>query len=87
MLDSDNMLLCCRFQVLNMRDNVTFLLFSNASATNPFSNVTEVAASPVLTMANLNEPLHGHLAVTQTPGWVATALDVLLAARLGSHVI
>ena len=68
MLDSNALILCRRFQVLNMRDNVTFLLFSNVSATNPFSNVTEVAASPALSMANLNEPLHGHLAVTQNPG-------------------
>ena len=51
-----------------MRDNVTFLLFSNVSTANPFSNVTEVAASPALTMVNPNEPLHGHLAVTQNPG-------------------
>ena len=51
-----------------MRSNVTFLLFSNVSKTNPFSNVTEVAASPAISMANPNEPLHGHLAVTGTPG-------------------
>jgi hypothetical protein len=55
------------FQVLNMRDNVSFVLFNNLTQATPF-NVSNIATSSVITFANINEPLHGHLSLTGVEG-------------------
>lgn len=52
------------FNLLNQRQNLVFRYFTNVSASlGGFSNLTLAGESPVVTLANPNEPLHGHLSL------------------------
>ena len=45
------------FQLLNQRADIQFLFFSNLTSAGNFSQEQVIAASPVLAVANANEPV------------------------------
>lgn len=57
----------CRFSLPNQREPVVFFFMHNATADNGFSNLSYAGKSAVINVTNPNEPLHGHLALTQDP--------------------
>ena len=49
------------FQLLNQRADIQFLFFSNLTAAGNFSQQQVIAASPVVRVANPNEPVQVQL--------------------------
>ena len=49
------------FQLLNQRANIQFLFFSNLTSVGNFSQSEVIAASPVIALANPNEPVQVRL--------------------------
>lgn len=55
------------FILLNQRQPLAFYFFKNVSASTGFSNLTYSGRSAMINLANPNEPLQGHLALTANP--------------------
>ena len=57
----------CRFRLLNVRADVRFILVTDL--VDWLGQFKLLAASPVITPANPNAPLQGHLMRTRDPRW------------------
>ena len=66
----------CRFQLLNHRADMRFIMVTNL--TSWLGGYAVVARSPIIAPKNPNEPLQGHLARTGTPRWSPLLLSLSL---------